>query len=134
MAILIFCVKRMKYALCVRTKSSQKDVLSSQYAKKHVISIKLFRQLVDFHCCHQECPGAVKFRHIPGYFFRIGSDRLYPTQLSGRFDGRDKRLPSFFDYGEIFVCREITLVDTVGQSVDDKSGGTGFRRGIAVGV
>lgn len=41
MAILIFCVKRMKEAPCVRTKMSQKDVILSQYAKKHVISINL---------------------------------------------------------------------------------------------
>ena len=43
MAILIFCVKRMKYALCVRAKLSQKDVLLSRYAKKHIIPVKLFR-------------------------------------------------------------------------------------------
>ena len=59
MVILIFCVKRMKDACCVRTKSSQKDVISSQYAKKHVISINLSDQSVDLASSHQEGSGSV---------------------------------------------------------------------------
>lgn len=42
MVLLILCVKGIDYARCVRAKSSQKDVLSSQYAKKHIIRQSLF--------------------------------------------------------------------------------------------
>lgn len=42
MVLIILCVKGIDYARCVRAKSSQKDVLSSHYAKKHIIGESLF--------------------------------------------------------------------------------------------
>lgn len=36
MVLLNFCVKGIEYASCGRTKSSQKDVQLSQFAKKHI--------------------------------------------------------------------------------------------------
>lgn len=46
MVLLILCVKGIEYARCVRAKSSQKDVLSSQCAKKHIIREALFANFI----------------------------------------------------------------------------------------
>ncbi|GEM_PF-6763011 len=49
----------MNYTYCVRTNMSQKDVLLSQYAKKHVFYVALFVKIINLACGHQKSACSV---------------------------------------------------------------------------